>query len=178
MPRLSALQWLLLVVFLVFYGFAVFAITRDYYLRNPIQVAQAPVAAPDQGVPEPVTGNDPEQLHQRADSLFMSQRYGEAARYYQRILELRPDDPEAYNDLGLSLFYTGDTAGALKALRAGLEIAPELQRMWLTYGFINLQISDTATARAALERARDIAPDNDIGGEAVRLLGLLEQAGD
>jgi hypothetical protein len=35
MPRLTPLQWSLFAVFLIFYGFAVFALTRDYYLRHP-----------------------------------------------------------------------------------------------------------------------------------------------
>ena len=37
MPKLSPLQWLLLAVFLAFYGFAVFALTRDYYIRHPVR---------------------------------------------------------------------------------------------------------------------------------------------
>jgi hypothetical protein len=44
MPTLRPLHWLLALVVLAFYGFAVFAVTRDYYIRHPIRptVAQNP----------------------------------------------------------------------------------------------------------------------------------------
>ena len=195
MPRLTPLQWSLFAVFLIFYGFAVFALTRDYYLRHPprslasadpasqaapktattatpptfiqreMLAAGAPAASP--------TGTDPEQLNDAGDQLFGQQRYAEAIPYYRRALELAPGDADASNDLGLALFYTGQTAEAIKVLRAGAERSRDFQRIWLTLGFVSGGAGDKATARAALEKARDLGPDTGIGQEAARQLSRL-----
>jgi tetratricopeptide (TPR) repeat protein len=198
MPKLSPLQWLLLAVFLAFYGFAVFALTRDYYIRHPIRPSlpqgqatggadpHSPVQRPSSGsgissldpgnaVPQSIEEDDPLLLGERADRLFAERRYREAIPLYRRVLELTPDDVETYNDLGLALHYLGDSAAALETLRAGAAGAPDFQRIWLSLGFVSLQAQDAEAARVALTRARDLSPDNSVGQEAVRLLGLLEQ---
>lgn len=183
MPKISPLHWIALVIFLIFYGLTVFALTRDYYLRQTV----APVAqtAPGQtrasevanlippDLAEMLQETDPARLHQRADAFFMQGRYNEAALLYGRILKLNPEDAEAHNDLGLALHYLGDTQGALEILRAGTAKAPELQRQWLTLGFVQLSAGHSEEARAALERARDLDPQSDVGEEAVRLLSQL-----
>ena len=191
MPRLSALQWVLVVVFLAFYGFAVFALTRDYFLRHP---PVRPEAAQVQGqqpaprtwiqdqiaggsdVPTAITESDPAALASRADALFAAGRYGDAIPLYRRILELDPDDAEAHNDLGLALHSTGPAQSGLAVLETGAEKGPRLPRIWLTLGFVRANSGDAAGARQALERARDLGPETDIGREAVRWLGLLEGA--
>jgi len=198
MPKLSPLQWLLLAVFLAFYGFAVFALTRDYYIRHPVRPTLAqgqaaggadphsPVQGPSSGsgipgldpgnaVPQSIEEDDPLLLGERADRLFAERRYREAIPLYRRVLELTPDDVETYNDLGLALHYLGDSAAALETLRAGAAGAPDFQRIWLSLGFVSLQAQDADAARVALIRARDLSPDNPVGQEAARLLGLLEQ---
>jgi len=197
MPRLTPIQWLLFAVFLAFYGFAVFALTRDYYVRNPPRIAaapslasQVPHALPAQGTPPtfiqrevlsgvgaaaPVpTGNDPDQLNNAGDELFAQKRYANAIPYYRRVLELSPDDPDASNDLGLALHYTDQSGEAVAVLRAATEHAPGFQRIWLTLGFISARVGDATGARDALEKARAIDPNNKVGQEATRLLGLLD----
>lgn len=199
MPKLSPLHWLILAVFLAFYGFAVFALTRDYYVRHPIRppMAQAPVQDSTSGnphadsriggpaaglsgldlanlVPQSIEDSSPELLGERADRLLAERRYREAIPLYRRVLELEPEDVETHNDLGLALHYAGDSPAALEVLRAGAAGAPEFQRIWLTLGFVSLQVDDPASARVALTRARDLGPNNTIGEEAVRLLRLTE----
>jgi tetratricopeptide (TPR) repeat protein len=194
MPRLTPLQWLLFVAFLAFYGFAVFAVTRDYYLRNPPRVAVAPadqvphpvapqrdrtfiqnevLSGPGPAAPPP-TGTDPDQLNQAGDALFAQRRYAEAIPYYRRALDLSPDEPDASNDLGLSLYYTGRAEEALAVLRSAAERSPQFQRIWLTLGFVSANSGDRSAAREALEKARAMDPESGIGQEAARLLGLLE----
>ncbi|NEV62531.1 tetratricopeptide repeat protein [Thiorhodococcus minor] len=188
MPKLSALHWIALVAFLVFYGFTVFALTRDYYLRHPAppvattstasagDTPRAKVPSPStSAIPESITESNPVLLHQQADALFVERRFPEAVRVYRRILELNPEDAEAHNDLGLALHYTGDTSAAIAQLRIAVGKAPDLQRPWLTLGFLSLQEGKDAQAKAALERARDLDPESDIGKEAVRLLGMLAE---
>lgn len=187
MPKLSPLHWIALVVLLLFYGFTVFALTRDYYLRHPVQPLtasgsmQSPAPSRQQAmpgvatsaIPESISESNPQILHQQADELFVQRRFEDAARVYARILELNPDDAEGYNDLGMALHYMGDTSGALVQLRIAVTKDPNLQRPWLTLGFLSLQADNQTEARDALERARDLAPDSDVGQEAARLLGLL-----
>jgi len=193
MPRLSPLQWLIVIVFLGFYGFAVFALTRDYYVRNPPrpEVAQTPTdphgmsdGAPPTWIQRQVqadvqrarvtpTGSDAQALAQQADALFGEKRYDEAIDFYRRILEIKPNDADTHNDLGLALHYTGQSAEALKVLAEGTQKAPELQRLWLTYGYVSANSGESAQARAALAKAQSLDPANSIGQEAARLLGLL-----
>ncbi len=191
MPRLTPLQWFVFAVFMAFYGFAVFALTRDYYLRHPPRslatTAPAghatPKAAPPtfiqremlaSGAPTPApTGTDPEQLNRAGDQFFAQQRYAEAIPYYRRALELAPGDADASNDLGLALHYIGQSAEAVTILRAGAEGSPDFQRIWLTLGFVSAGAGDQTGARTALEKARDLGPDNGIGQEAQRQLDRL-----
>jgi tetratricopeptide (TPR) repeat protein len=188
MPRLSLLQWVLFALFLFFYGFTIFAVTRDYYLRHPARPLVATPAAPHSAppraapaqlpppsaIPRTITESNLDLLAQQADERFGQGRYAEAVPIYRRILELSPDDVEAHNDLGLALHYLGDTNGALTQLRAGAAKDAEHQRIWLTLGFVSLQAGDAGAARTALEHARDIDAGTGVGEEAKRLLDLIE----
>ena len=192
MPKLSPLQWLVAVLFLGFYGYAVFAVTRDYYVRNPPRTTAVPAAPhalpaaqtsgridallqPGAAAPAVLpTGTDPSDLARAADALFVQKRYAEAVPYYRRVLELAPGDPDASNDLGLALHYLGRSREATDVLSAGTEHSPGFQRLWLTLGFVSARAGDAEAARTALERAQELGPDNSVGREAVRLLGLLD----
>lgn len=196
MPKLTPLQWLLAIAFLAFYGFAVFAVTRDYYIRHPIRPAPANAAdsagvpaghrkagtataggsalEAANAVPAVITESNPDLLRKRADTLFTERRYQEAIPVYRRILELAPTDLETVNDLGLVLFYTGDTTGALEQLRQATAAGPDFQRGWLTLGFVTLESGDRPKAQEALERARTLGPDNPMGQEAARLLKMVQ----
>lgn len=191
MLKLSPLQALGVAAFLAFYGFAVFALTRDYFLRHPPQVASAPVATPaapaarprlarptlesESAVPAAVVESNPTLLAQRADDLFGQGRYLEAIPLYRRVLQQAADNLDAYNDLGLALHYAGQTAEALEVLARGTAKGPQFQRIWLTYGFVQSQAGDRAAAAATLTRARDLSPDTDVGKEAARLLGAVQE---
>lgn len=188
-PRLTPVQWALLVVFLFFYGFAVFALTRDWYLRHPPrptaavtdqaalgQRMQAALGGATEPPLPPEAMNDPALLAREADRLFVAERYQEAIPLYRRLLTLQPDDPDTLNDLGLALHYTGDSAAGLTQLRAATTADPSGQRLWLSLGFVSAQTGDANGARAALTQARDLDPASGIGREAERLLGLLPAA--
>jgi tetratricopeptide (TPR) repeat protein len=169
MPKLTPLQWLITAVFLAFYGFAVFALTRDYYVRHPVRAsAGAAQPAPTQGV-APVRNPG-----ERADVLFGEGRYAEAIPLYRQVLAANALDWETWNDLGLATHLSGDTPQAIEILRAASAQAPEFQRLWLTLGFVNLQAGDLPAAQESLGRARDLDPEGAIGQEATRLLGVAE----
>jgi len=194
MPKLSPIQWIIVALFLGFYGFAVFALTRDHYLRNP--PAAATVAPSPHGLSEPrreqrtwirgamqpsggivppsVTETNPRQLQRTADELFAQRRYSEAIPLYRHVIELDPQDLDAYNDLGLALHYSGQTQAGLEVLRAGVAKDPKMQRIWLSLGFVGAQSGIGGEAQDALQKARDLGPDNSMGKEAARMLGLLQ----
>jgi Flp pilus assembly protein TadD len=193
-PKLTPLQWAIALAFLVFYGFAVFAVTRDYYLRNPLRpIATTVPAMPDAGsaalgaqlraaaqdagsaIPAELMASDPVLLSQEADRLFAAGRFAEAVTLYRKALELDPSDTGSRNDLGLALHYSGNSAQAITVLRAGADAAPEFQRIWLSLGFVSAQAGQTEQAREALTKARSLDPQSDVGLEADRLLGLLDQ---
>lgn len=197
MPKLSPIQWIIFALFLAFYGFAVFALTRDHYLRKPSPLAAAsPASQSPHGLPpetrqqprtwiqdamQPSANADPTStietnpvlLDKNADDLFAQKRFAEAIPLYRRIIELDPEDVDAHNDLGLALHYSGQSRQGLELLRAGTVKDPDFQRIWLTLGFVSAQVGDAANAKPALEKARNLDPHNSIGQEATRLLGLL-----
>lgn len=187
MPKLTPLQWLVHVLAIAFFGFAVFALTRDYYIRHPVRPpaaaqpshtasGQPPAMGSRSAIPQTIVETDPTLLGQQADALMAAERFAEAVPAYRRVLELAPDDIETENDLGLALHYSGDTAGALAVLRKGTAAGPDFQRIWLTLGFVALAGGERTEARQALEHARDLNAGNDIGKEAIRLLGTLPPA--
>ncbi len=203
LPKLTALQWVIFLVFLFFYGFTVFGITRDYYIRHPPRLpaaAQGTHQVPTdrdntQGVAQTdALGNrmrqalegqgadggidlgstDPLALGDAADRLFAARQFEAAIPIYRRVLELEPADAETHNDLGLALHYTGRAPEALQVLQQGTELDPDFQRIWLSLGFVALQNGDSALAREALERAQALDPDTEVADEAARLLGMIE----
>ncbi len=193
MPKLSAVQWLIVAAFQVFYGFAVFALTRDYYQRQaPINVVQSqpaaqsphqrqPVHKPIQReyqeeslIPESVVQKDPVLMARLGDERFAQKRYGEAIEIYRRTLEMAPDDVDTHNDLGLALHYSGNSEAALAALKKGVEVNPRFQRIWLTLGFVQLNTEESDQARFAFMEAINLGADTTVGQEAKRMLDQLD----
>ena len=195
MPKLSLPQWIILIAIFLFFGFVVFAVTRDYYLRHPLAPAPQAAAGGQQAatagqartwvsdairgvqtgtsIPEEVAGDDPVLLAQLGDERFEQRRFDEAIRLYERALVLDPDDVDTYNDLGLALHYLGQSERAIEVLDLGAQKGPDFQRIWLTLGFVKAKAGDPIGAQRALNEAREIEPDNDVGREAARLLGQL-----
>lgn len=196
-PKLTFLQWVLFILLFGFYGFAVFALTRDYYLRNPPQALLSGHPPRDQGSaaqdrqlqqrmrlavsgagPEAeidLDSNDPIALGQAADQLFGGGDYAQAIRVYQRVLELAPEDAETHNDLGLALHYVGRSGEAAAILEQGTRLEPDFQRIWLSLGFVSLQTNRAEVARQALSRAQALDPSSAVGAEAGRLLGSIAE---
>jgi tetratricopeptide (TPR) repeat protein len=195
MPKLSPLQWIIVAAFQAFYGFAVFALTRDYYQRHPPVTVGAgggrpaphPAASatpPPAGslgqpfgagstIPEAVAERDPVLLAQLGDERLRQGLYQDAIPLYRRALALAPDDVDTHNDLGLALHYAGDSQQALEVLKQGVEKDPRFQRIWLTLGFVQSQTAERPEAAYAFREAIAIEPGNDIAAEAQRLLDRL-----
>ncbi len=182
--------WISLAVFQVFFGFAVFAITRDYYQQKPVPVRAhastiSPSARPWAGItqsdisrvaPDMLGGtstDDPAEISRQANEFFARRQYQQAAAAYQRLLALDPTNVEVHNNLGLTLHYLGRSDEALRRLNDGVALDSNHQRIWLTLGYVNSQLGNVEQARAALTKATEIGGDESIRQSAQRLLEEL-----
>ena len=88
-------------------------------------------------------------------------------------MEINPNDTDTLNDLGLAYHYTGNSDIAEEVLIKGTEIAPSFQRIWLSLGYVLKSVGKNEEAQAVLQKTIDMGPDNEIGQEAIRMLGQL-----
>jgi tetratricopeptide (TPR) repeat protein len=195
--------WVLFVVFQVFFGLAVFAVTREYYQKDEAAVSahpwmaqgsaatQRPAATPgsaatwSQGISSsdlarlsaPAVSEplptDPVEISRQANEAFVAKRYDRAAVLYEQLLEFDRSDAEIYNNLGITLHYLGRSDEALRWLNDGVGVDPEHQRIWLTLGFVNAQLGNFGHARTALTKASEIGGDESIRQSATRMLAEL-----
>jgi Tfp pilus assembly protein PilF len=134
---------MLFVVFQVFFGLAVFAITREYYQQDEETVSAHP---------------------------WMAE--GSATTWSQGITGA-DNDAEIYNNLGLTLYYLGRNDEALRWLNDGIAVDAEHQRIWLTLGFVNGQLGNFQQARVALTNATQIGNNESVRQSAMRMLDEL-----
>jgi predicted Zn-dependent protease len=187
--------WLLLAVFQVAFGLAVFAITRQYYIEHDAVSAsadagRAPATRPTATAwPEPNAGSDlenlisnfpgnspiddPVMISRQADEYFSSQQYDKAADLYQKLLDVDPENVDTYNNLGITLHYLGRSGEALQVLNEGVAVDSSYQRIWLTLGFVNGQVGNAGKAREALTTAAQMDPDTEVGQSATQMLNAL-----
>lgn len=188
--------WTLLVVFQVFFGLAVFAITREYYMQDvpaarghgvasvqpapgwgrgmsPTDIAR--LSSPTMGSPglAEQTSRDPLEIYRQAEEFFTQRQYDRAARLYEELLTYSPNDAEIYNNLGLTLFYIGQPEEALRRLDEGAAVDPNHQRIWLTLGYVNSQLGNVERARAALTKATQVGDNASVREAAEEMLAQL-----
>ena len=187
----NAKFWTLMTVFLVAFGLAVFAITRQYYIHDQDK-NNANTSVMEQPVPEwperdteseleqlilsypgqPII-EDPAVVLHRADKFYTNGQYDKAAVLYQQLLATGSNDVNTYNNLGITLFNLGRSTEALRILNEGVAVDSSYQRIWLTLGFVNSQIGNTGQARLALTTAVQMGADTEVGRTATEMLGNL-----
>lgn len=186
--------WLLMFVFQVAFGLAVFAITRDYYMQEQPTTTghaapslQSPQSAPawqntvianeiarmDSSAPNQFSLQDPVEISRQADVYFSNRQYEQAAQLYERLLTFNPGNAEVHNNLGLTLHYLGRSDEALARLKEGVTVDPENQRIWLTTGYVNSELGNIELARSALTNATLIGDDDSIRQSAQSMLDRL-----
>ena len=183
--------WILLGVFQVLFGLAVFAITRDYYMRDTSNVSAHPpiINQPASEWPQGITesdiarlapsafgepaAQDPVEISRQANQFFTNRQYQRAANSYERLLGFDPKNVEVLNNLGLTLHYLGRSDEALRRLNEGVSLDPENQRIWLTTGYVNSQLGNVEQARTALTTATQIGSDESIRRSAMEMLEAL-----
>ena len=128
--------WILMTVFQVAFGLAIFAITRQYYIQDSGNVSDEPkvVAQSESSTLGPSTIEDPAEVARMANESFANKHYDRAAVLYERLLVLGPNDVNTYNNLGLTLHYLGRSNEALDVLEEGVSVDPTYPRIWLTLG--------------------------------------------
>jgi len=185
---LNAKFWISFALFQVVFGLAVFAITRDYYMQDTVEVsAHTPIVGQSAPVwPNGITATqiarltspalsepaiqDPFEISRRANEYFANRQYDLAVDMYEQLLAFSPNDAEIYNNLGLTLHYLGRSTEALGKLNEGVVVDPEHQRIWLTLGYVNSQLGNTEQARTALTTAAQIGTDESIRQSALTML--------
>jgi Flp pilus assembly protein TadD len=120
-----------------------------------------------------VDTSDPQSLALLGDEYFEGSNYKQAIEIYKKVLEINPNDTDTLNDLGLAYHYTGNSDIAEEVLIKGTEIAPSFQRIWLSLGYVLKSVGKNEEAQAVLQKTIDMGPDNEIGQEAIRMLGQL-----
>jgi len=191
--NLTAKFWISLAVFQVVFGFAVFAITREYYVPDTAAVRNpdppSTTTQPGSAWPSSITASeierlsspliiepeirDPIEMSRRADEYFANRQYDRAAQLYERLLTFKPNDADVYNNLGLTLHYIGRSTEALERLNEGIAVDPQYQRIWLTLGFVNSQLGNVDQARMALMKATEVGTDESIRQSAAKMLADL-----
>lgn len=183
--------WVVLVVFQVVFGLAIFAITREYYMRDVDNVSAHPpitdrspvgwtsgiteseISRLSSSASSPSTTRDPSEISRQADVAFTNKQYATAAALYEQLLVFSPNDAEIYNNLGLTLHYLGRSNEALRRLNDGVAVDAEHQRIWLTLGFVNGQLGHTEQARNALTKAAQVGSNESIRQSAMKMLEEL-----
>ncbi len=178
-------------VFQVFFGLAVFALTRQYYIQDTHRASASPTAMGQAAISEAASStesdltqlissfpgeqalDDPAAILRSADEFFASQQYGRAAQLYEQLLAIEPDDANTYNSLGITLHYLGRSSEALRILNEGVKVDPAYQRTWLTLGFVNSQLGYIEQAHSALTTATQLGTDTEVGQAAAQMLREL-----
>lgn len=180
--------WISMLVFQLLFGFAVFAITRDYYrAEGGPAIADAPAVNHPSLEPSgrfsnidpgllttlstgAATPTDPFEISRQANQFFASKDYARAANLYEKLLAFESDSAETHNNLGLTLHYLGRSDEALQRLNEGITLDPTHQRIWLTLGYVSSQVGNIEGAEKALQKAIDMGAENDIGRSAANML--------
>jgi len=183
--------WMLMAVFQVLFGLAVFAVTRDHYMADtssprphativnpdvpawPNSVSESSIARLSSTVTGAAVVPDPVEMSRQADAFFANKQYDKAAELYERLLEFNPGTADTHNNLGLTLHYLGRSSEALQRLEEGIEVEPQNQRIHLTIGYVNSQLGNTEKARKALTTAAEVGSDESIRQSALTMLENL-----
>ncbi len=120
--------------------------------------------------------NDPDITWRLGDAYFDSKQFNEAATYYKKALEFKPNEADIYNDLGLSTHYLGKSSEGLRYVEDGIKKNPYNQRIWLTKGFILAYgMGDLDGAKTAWEKANALNPESQVGKAASEFLAQFNK---
>jgi cytochrome c-type biogenesis protein CcmH/NrfG len=108
---------------------------------------------------------------------FDSERFGEAATWYEAALKLNPNDPNVSTDLGVSFYYLNQADRALQQFDRSLEVDPKHAKTLLNQGIVRaFGKQDLKGAAASWQKLIDLAPTSPEADAARRALQGLKSA--
>lgn len=108
---------------------------------------------------------------------FDAERYSDAAKWYEKALELDPTNPDVSTDLGVSYYYQNLPDKALAQFDHSLAIDPKHTKTMLNQGIVlAFGKQDLDGAARAWEKVVSLSPNSPEGQAAKRALDALRSA--
>jgi cytochrome c-type biogenesis protein CcmH/NrfG len=123
----------------------------------PLNIASTIKTLEDQAAQNP---QDSEAALRLANLFYDSQRFQEAADWYEKALKLDPNNANAHTDLGTTYFSLGRAQDALAEYNKSLELDPRHEPTIYNTIIVNLEgTHDLAAARAAWKKLHAMNPN-------------------
>ena len=108
---------------------------------------------------------------------FDSERFADAARWYEQAIAIEPRNVSASTDLGISYYYMNQPDRALQQFDRSLTIDPRHAKTLLNVGIVRaFGKDDLEGAAEAWQRVVEYAPDSAEGKRAKQALDSLRSA--
>jgi tetratricopeptide (TPR) repeat protein len=108
---------------------------------------------------------------------FDSERFADAARWYEQAIAIEPRNVSASTDLGISYYYMNQPDRALQQFDRSLAIDPRHTKTLLNVGIVRaFGKDDLEGAAEAWQRVVEYAPDSAEGKRAKQALDSLRSA--
>jgi tetratricopeptide (TPR) repeat protein len=108
---------------------------------------------------------------------FDSERFADAARWYEQAIAIEPRNVSASTDLGISYYYMNQPDRALQQFDRSLAIDPRHAKTLLNVGIVRaFGKDDLEGAAEAWQRVVEYAPDSAEGKRAKQALDSLRSA--
>jgi cytochrome c-type biogenesis protein CcmH/NrfG len=112
-----------------------------------------------------------------ANLYFDSERFQDAARWYEDALKIDPRNPDASTDLGIAYYYMNQPDRALEQFERSLAADPRHSKTHLNIGIVRaFGKQDLEGAAKAWQKVIDIAPDSAEGRAARQALDSVRSA--
>jgi arylsulfatase A-like enzyme/Tfp pilus assembly protein PilF len=116
-------------------------------------------------------GSDPDALVALGNALALAGRNGDAARTYQRLLEIDPNNALAYENLGVAQLQGKDLKAAETSLRKAVALDPSRAGAYTALGVVLASTKRTAEAIEAWRRALALDPNDANAAFNLKRLG-------
>jgi tetratricopeptide (TPR) repeat protein len=129
---------------------------------------------------EAIAGKDPSNVTPKAqlgNLYFDAERYEDAAKWYEKAMEVDPTNADVSTDLGVSYYYQNQPDKALAQFKRSLEIDPRHTKTMLNQGIVlAFGKQDLDGATRAWQRVIELAPGSPEGQAARRALDAMKAA--
>ena len=114
---------------------------------------------------------------QLANLYFDSERFQDAAKWYEEALKINPRDADASTDLGIAYYYMNQPDRALEQFQRSLAADPSHSKTYLNIGVVRaFGKQDLEGAAKAWQKVIELAPDSPEGRAAKQALEGVRNA--